>query len=123
MSIVSCGGETGGMDEWEGEMAKNLKAERVELYHQGTTSTTNGRYSAGESYLQLDIYNSEVLMEIQHNDRLLNKKCKEIRDIVLHMPTIELFPVFDELRIGLVETRGFSFLKSHKTNTIKYRVD
>jgi hypothetical protein len=110
------------MDEWEKQVAQVLKSERIELYHKNTSTTTNGRPTGAESYLQLDIYNSEVIKEIAHNKRLMSKKCDEIKDIVLNVPTLSQYPDFNELRLRIIETHGFFIFSSNKENTVTYRV-
>jgi hypothetical protein len=121
-TLVSCSGKVEEMDVWESEVAEKFKADRVELYHRNTATSTDGRFTGAESYLELDVYNSEVITEIQHNDRLLKKKCDEIKDLVLSVPTLDAYGEFNEIRLGLVETHGFGIFKSEKTNTITYRI-
>jgi len=121
-TLASCSDKVEEMDVWESEVSEKLKADRVELYHRNTTTSTDGQFTGAESYLVLDIYNSEVLAKIQHNDRLLTKKSDEIKDLVLSVPTLDAYPDFNEIRLGLVETRGFGIFKSEKTNTITYRI-
>jgi hypothetical protein len=111
------------MNEWEIQMAEKLKAERVELFHRSSTTKTDGRLTASENYLLFDIYNSEVLTEIKHNERLLNEKCQELADYVLNLQSLSELPKFNEFRIDITETHGFAIFKTKTTKTIRYKIN
>src|SRR5690349_15701617 len=81
--LCSCSEKVEEMDPWETQLAAELKATNVQLFHMSTSTTTNGIQTNSEIYLQLDIVNSEVIDKIDHNNRLLNQKCSEIRDKIL----------------------------------------
>lgn len=115
-TMTSCSEQTENMDEWERQVAEQLEAERVSLYHHGSTTTTNGKLTGSENYLALDIYNSKVLDEIKGNDRLLNEQCEKIKDAVMALPELDAFPTFNKFQIGLIETHGFGIFKSKKRN-------
>lgn len=121
-SVVSCSEEKEEMDPWEAEMAKLLQADNVQLSHLNTSRTVNGVSAGGESYLQLNIFDSKLLGQIDHNNRLMSNKCDEIKDIVLALPEIAAFPAFNELKLNIVETSGVLIFESQKTNTITYRI-
>jgi hypothetical protein len=119
---VSCSGEKEAMDPWETEMAKQLQADNVQLSHLNTSTTVNGVSAGGESYLQLNIFDSKILGQIDHNKRLMANKCDEIKNIVLALPELAAFPAFNELKLNIIETSGVLTFKSQKTNTITYRI-
>lgn len=121
-SVVSCSEEKEEMDPWETELAKQLQADNVQLSHLNTSRTVDGVSAGGESYLQLNIFDSKLLGQIDHNKRLMSNKCDEIKDIVLALPEIAAFPAFNELKLNIVETSGVLIFESQKTNTITYRI-
>lgn len=120
--LFSCSSDVEPMNEWETQMADKLKAERVELFHRSSTTKTDGRLTASENYLLFDIYNSKVLTEIKHNDRLFNEKCQELADYILSLQSLSDLPDFNEFRIDINETRGFSIFKTKTTKAITYKV-
>jgi hypothetical protein len=119
---VSCSEEKEAMDPWETEMAKQLQADNVQLSHLNTSTTVNGVSTGGESYLQLNIFNSKILGQIDHNKRLMANKGDEIKDIVLALPELAALPAFNEFKLNIIETSGLLTFKSQKTNTITYRI-
>ncbi len=118
----SCSEEKEEMDPWETDMAKQLQAENVQLSHLNTSRTVDGVLAGGESYLQLNVLDSKMLGQIDHNKRLMANKCDEIKDIILALPEIAAFPAFNELKLNVIETSGVFIFKSQKTNTITYRI-
>jgi hypothetical protein len=120
--VLSCSEDKEEMDPWETEMAKQLQAHNIQLSHLNTSRTVNGVSAGGESYLQLNIFDSKVLGQIDHNKRLMTNKCDEIKDIVLALPEIAAFPAFNEFKLNVIETSGVLIFKSQKTNTITYRI-
>ena len=120
--LYSCSSDIEAMNDWENQMADKLKAERVELFHRSSTTKTDGRLTASENYLLFDIYNSKVLTDIKHNDRLLNEKCQELADYILSLESLSDLPDFNEFRIDINETRGFSIFKTKTTKTITYKI-
>jgi len=65
---LSCSEEKEEMDSWETEMAKQLEAENIQLSHLNTSTTVNGVSAGGERYIQLNIFDSKVLGQIDHNN-------------------------------------------------------
>lgn len=111
------------MGEWETRISQQLKADKVQLHHYDTSTSTNGRDPKRERYLQLDIINSKVLESIEHNERVLMLKCDEIRDSVLSYPLLKALPEARVLRIRMVETHGFLFAKSEDESVIEYQIN
>jgi hypothetical protein len=120
--VLSCSEDKEEMDPWETQTAKQLQADNIQLSHVNTSRTVNGVSAGGESYLQLNIFDSKVLGQIDHNKRLMTNKCDEIKDIVLTLPEIAAFPAFNDLKLNVIETSGVLVFKSQKTNTITYRI-
>jgi len=120
--LVSCSETLEEMDEWETQLATELKATSVQFSHMSSSTTTNGIHTASEVNLQLDIVNSEVIGEIAHNERILSQKCDEIRDKTVALAENLSFPAFNELKINLISKRGALIFKTEKTKTVTYRI-
>ena len=108
------------MDNWETKMSLMLQADQIDLYHLSTSTSTDGASTIKENYLQLDIYNSKVLEQIDFNERVLVLKCDEIRDSVLKYSSLNELPGFHELRLKLIKKKGFFIFKSEKEKIITY---
>ena len=121
-TITSCSEQAEKMDAWESQVAEQLKAERVRLYHQSSSTTTNGISTGSENYLALDIYNSKTLDEMKGNDRLFKEQCDKIKDVVMASVELKALPLFNEFRIVLIQTHGFGIFKSKEEQVVNYRV-
>lgn len=118
--FISCNSHE--MDGIEKQISSKLEAESVELYHQASRKTTNGISSGTRSYLELDVYDSKILASVKDNELLLNEKCNEIKNIILNLPTLSLYPRFTQIRIGIIETHGFLIFKSKTSNILTYDI-
>ncbi|WP_059066932.1 hypothetical protein [Solirubrum puertoriconensis] len=121
--VISCSDKVEPMDDWESEVADSIKADRVDLYHLSTTTTTDGQSSGEESYLELAIYNSKTLNSIKDDNRLYSQKCDSIVNNILGSSVVDIYPEFREIRMKIVENNGFSIFGYYNTTTITFKVD
>ncbi|MEP7265297.1 MAG: hypothetical protein ABI772_12400 [Bacteroidota bacterium] len=118
--FASCNAEREPMDAWEKSIADYLKAEYIEMTHIKRSSTINGGAAEVEDYVELEVYNSKEIEDINFNDVLLSSKCDELRDSVLLNPFVKQFPEAKEIRIKLIKSIGFFIFKSDKAQTVTY---
>ena len=110
------------MDAWESQVAKSLKADYVEFFHQSTSSSTDGIPDVSESFIELDIYNSGAINDISF-ERLFSAKRDEIKKMMLNVPTLKDYPRFREVKIKFIDIRGAWIFKSQKVNFFTYSVN
>jgi hypothetical protein len=109
------------MDEWETQMAKKIEAEEVQLSYKQISRNVDGYSESNQSFLVLDILNSKLLEEMDYDKRLKKSRCDEIKNLVLSVPELSIFPTYNQLRISIANTHGFWIFKSTQHDTIFYR--
>ncbi len=121
--LTACTDERVPMDAWESQVAKSLKADYVEFFHQSTSSSTDGVPDVSESFIELDIYNSGAINDISFNDRLFSAKRDEIKEMMLNVPTLKDYPGFREVKIKFIDIRSAWIFESQKVNFFTYSLN
>jgi len=117
--LTSCAIDNDSESPWEAELRNDLQAESVKVSQVDPSTSSDGTVSTEGRYWQLVIINSKVLKPHMGDEKLLSKKCDEIKERMRRYEATGTLPFADTLRIVMIQSSNFLIFHSthHKTVT------